>query len=152
MEAVKVTSAEWLMNNLGPMVDSLAKSLKIPGIHGPSLFSYFAWVAQYGGDQNEIWVVMNDDGEPVALAQWNALMLPHVSKVYIGYMYTKDHRLEVPRLLVSEFMKFGDRCGATWFVWEFLSERLYKLVERILRDFDHKIMKTNLINSMSWKV
>jgi hypothetical protein len=152
MEAAKVTSAEWLMNNMGEHIDDFAKKIGVPGLHGPSLFAHFAWVAQYGGDANEFWIALDDKNKPIAFANWLALALPHVSKVYMPFLHAWENKTEAPRLLIDKFLEFGDRNNATWFMWEPISEKHLTVLERELKRVGQKLMKTGTIHCLSWKV
>lgn len=148
LEATKVQNAEWLMVHLGEHIDRFADELAIPGVHGPSLFAHFSRVVQYGGDHEEFWVAL-DDGEPVGFANWNTLGLPHVAKVYMGFLHGWARSQEVSELLGSTYLAFGERHHAVWYVWEPSSPALVRLLERTLKPKGHVLTQTGIINCLS---
>jgi hypothetical protein len=151
MELMKVTNGEWLMTQMGEHIERFAREMDIPGIHGPSLFAHFARVAQYGGEREEFWVVLDDNGKPIAFANWNTLGLPHVSKVYMGFMHSWARPEEATRMLGEEYLRFGEKHRAVWYVYETMSEAITRLLRRELGKKGFELKETGIINCISWR-
>lgn len=151
MEAIHVKNAEWLMVNLAEHIDRFAQIMAIPGINGPSLYAHFARVVQFGKDQEEFWVVLNNN-KPVAFANWNTLGLPHISKVYMGFMHAWDKKGQATSLLGDQYLTFGERHNANWYVYEASSPAHVRLLERELQKRGYDLHETGFVNCISRRI
>lgn len=150
MEAIHVKNADWLMVNLGEHIDRFAHEMAIPGINGPSLYAHFARVVQFGKDHEEFWVVV-DGKRPLGFANWNTLGLPHIGKVYAGFLHCWDKDGEASRLLHDQYLAFGERHNATWYVYEASSRAHIRLLERELKKRGYDLHETGFVNCISRK-
>ena len=148
MEAIHVKNADWLMVNLGEHIDRFAHEMAIPGINGPSLYAHFARVVQFGKDHEEFWVVV-DGKRPVGFANWNTLGLPHIGKVYAGFLHCWDKNGHATRMLHDQYIAFGERHNATWYVYEASSRAHVRLLERELRKRGYDLHETGFVNCIS---
>lgn len=151
MEATHVKNPDWLMSNLAQQIDEFAHELNIPGINSPSLYAHFARVVQFGGDYEEFWVV-EEDGKPLGFANWNTLGLPHIGKVYMGFLHCWEQSAAATALLGDHYLAFGERHNAKWYVYEPSSPAHVRLLERQLKKRGYDLAPTGIINSISQKI
>lgn len=113
MEALKITNTHWLPT-LAQRIEEYVKRVNILGIYGSSLTTYFHSVIQFGAEQNEFWVVF-DDENPVAFGCFSVLGVPYIGSVLFEHAYSWADSKEAFSLLLEEFKNFGIKHKAT--VW-----------------------------------
>ncbi len=137
------------MPALAEHIEIFSKQIKVHGLFGPNLFAYLSQVVQFGGDNQEFWVVFDDMDEPIGFSCWVVQGLPHVAKVYMGFIHTWAKPGAATKLLGDEYMKFGDKHNAVWYTYDPVSERHYKVLERYLKARGHVLERTGTINCIS---
>ena len=145
LKAVKVTSAEWL-KHIAEQIDNLVKKIDVHGIHGGTLFTHMAQTAQFGGDAAEVWVVFDSD-KPVAFAHWNTLGIPHVGSVYMGFLHSWQKTGTATKMLIDEYLKYGERVRAEWYFFDPITQRHYNTLEHALKKRGKKLRSSKIIHS-----
>jgi hypothetical protein len=148
MKAIKVTNPEWLPE-IGEQINDFCKKTALPGLHGPNLFAHIAYdIIQRGGDVAEFYVVFNED-QPIAFAEWMMMALPNVGKVYMPYLHTWKKERACFSMLLKEFIKFGERHRAVWYVYDPLNEKLHDILKLQLKKNGHKLIDSKIIHCLS---
>ena len=153
MRAIKINNGAYLPQ-LAKRVEEFCKRAHISGIQPGNLQTYFAQMAQFGGDAREFWVVFEDDKfrKPVAFAAWEVLGLPHISKVYCLACNSWTKNTKAVDLLTDEFVRFGNRHNAVWWSADFVGKGNVRLFKSKMEKRGFKMKESDVINCVFRKV
>jgi hypothetical protein len=129
MKAVKITNPIWL-GEIAPRVkDFIDRIIKMRGYTYETLYTYLSNTIQFGGNNAEFWVVM-DNGKPVAFASWYIKPLPWSGAVHFDTIYKWSGGNDVIKALVDEFIAFGQKNKAPVLTAGSYNKAVIKLLER----------------------
>ena len=141
MKAIKVTNPIWLGEIAPRIKDFLDRIVKMRGYTYETLYTYLSNTVQFGGDRAEVWVVM-DTGKPVAFASWYVKPLPWSGAVHFDTIYKWGGGQDVVKILIDEFIKFGQRNKAPVFTAGSYNKAVIKLLERCSEKLGYSCVDT----------
>jgi hypothetical protein len=106
MNLFKITNPLWVAN-LAPLIQKMITRLALPNIDYYALITHYQNIVQLGGDTAELYVATEDDGIPIAFANWVIRSMPYVGTAYLEFIYSK--KVGAAEELLLEFKRFSDK-------------------------------------------
>jgi hypothetical protein len=145
MKIVKVTNPNALPV-IAPRISEYCKILDVPGVQYENLYASFCQAVQFGGDNAEFFVVLDDHDTPVAFALWKVMGLPYAGTVCFEHIYKWCKGTAEPfNLLIKEFTAFYKRKRATIGFCNPLNEPLSRLFKKYAADNSFGCSEKNMI-------
>ena len=93
----------------------------------------------------EFWVVFKEN-EPVGFALWRVMGLPYQGAVYCEHLFktVKDH--EVTLKLGQEFIEFGKRHQAPYYIFDAINEIIAKVLRKLALEMSLDLIETGQTN------
>lgn len=149
-KAAKVTNPVWV-GNLAPFIKKYLDLFRPDGITYESLYAYFCQLVQFGGNVSELWAVVDEDGSPMAFAQWQVKSLPYIGTVEINYIYNWSKKNEAVKLLMDEYEDFSLRCRASIGYGNAANPRLLEYWKKVAEKRGYKFKTQPFINFVMGK-
>jgi hypothetical protein len=146
---VKITNPLYL-GQLGPRIAEFEKKLSVKGITYESLYTYFAHNIQFGGDLAEFWVVFEGD-TPVGFANWLVRGLPHIATVYCDFITVWTKNPDAHKLLLGQYVKFGEQHRAVWYEGDAVNELVFRLFRKRSKEFNVELNPSGIVNFIGRK-
>jgi len=145
MKAIKVNQPAYL-NVIGPQIADFQRMLDLPRVTYESMWEYFRMSIQFGGERDEFWIVMDDEGKPVAFAHWFVYMSLHVGSIHCDFLYRWGTKDETPiALLINEFIEFGRKNHSNHITATFVKEATFRVFRKHLAKKGYDLKKDNTI-------
>jgi hypothetical protein len=128
--AVKITNPLWIGEALTQHIEKFLLQVDIPTIDHQTLYAHLVNIVQYGGDDAELWVVLDDEQSPVAFATWRVGMLPTRGTVCCDYMYSWNRMHKPVSLLLDEYIKFGRQHNCPLYTASLVAPPLYRVFNK----------------------
>lgn len=130
MKTLKITNPLWV-GELGPRIQKFIEIIKPEGITFPNFHAFLCQVVQFGKESSELWVVLDDEQNPLAFAQWNVRPLPYIGCVEMPWIYNWSKNRKATEMLYEEFMDFGRKWNAPYLMGIAANDKLAKHYEHI---------------------
>lgn len=143
LKAIKINNPLWI-GNIASMIQKYVDILKVPSITYETLYTYFVNITQYGGNNQEFWVVFSDD-EPVAFGCWFVRGLPHRGSTFFDHIYSWNRMSDPVGLLTDEYIKFSDRHNCPILECMAINDVVWKVHKRNAERKNLNIEKTSQV-------
>ena len=150
MQTLKITNPLYV-GSLAPLIQNYVKRVPFPGVTYESFYTFLANIAQFGGMNSELWVVLDADKQPLAFAVWSVIGLPHVGTVYMQHIYSKAKNKKITLELVQQWEKFGLEKNCPIFMFDAVNEPVCKYFEGLMKEIGYNINKTGFIHCVGRK-
>ena len=150
MQTLKITNPLYV-GSLAPLIQNYVKRVPFPGVTYESFYAFLASIAQYGGINAELWVVLDADKQPLAFAVWSVLGSPHVGTTFMGHIYSKAKNKKITLELVQQWEKFGLEKNCPIFMFDAVNESVCKYFEGLAKEIGYDIKRTGLIHCVGRK-
>ena len=151
MKTLKITNPVWL-GVLGEKIAEYVKKLKYPTFTYESMYTYFAQTIQTGGDHNEFWIVQDDEGTPIAFANWFILGIPSLGTVYFNHLYSWTGNKKAVGMLIDQFVDdFAPRCRATIYQFDLVNKKVADAIAGYCEERGITMNRQKSIKFLAWK-
>lgn len=144
VKAIKITNPLFV-GQLGPHIQSFVERIAPIGVTYETMYSYLAQIAQFGGENAELWLAQNEV-DPLAFATWHVRQLPHVGKVCLDYTYNWSKKTEAMIPLLEEFKQFGIKHRAPLHEIDTRNKTLVELIRRYSDERGYEILEDGKLN------
>jgi len=151
MKAIKISNVAWLPQ-IGEHIQSFCNKIDVDGIHAPNLYAFFVNTIQFGRDVSEFWVSFDEDNKPKALAHWTISPPPHIGTVYMGFLHSWSKDKQAARILLDEYLKFGEKHNAVWYTYNPISPAHLRYLTSVLKKKGYTVKDTGIFNIVSRRV
>lgn len=153
-KVIKITNPLFV-GEIAPLIQNffarVTKNNQWHGISYETIYTYLTNIVQFGGETNELWVAFLDS-KPIAFAAFRLCLVPHFGKVSCDYLFKTVKEHEPATLLGKEFIKFGEKHKAPYYVFEAIDESQAKLFKKRLRDVGVEMKETSIIHLIGRKI
>lgn len=153
LKVQRINNVHW-MSYLAEPIIKLAEILKHPTITPQSLHMHLSRIVEMSQstDMVELWGVFDEDWNCVAFADWCVRTSPYIGTVYLEYAYSWNRKREPFKLLLEEWIKYGERKFAKpFYMGDVINESVMKVFDRVAKDFGYEYKRSSLINVTGWK-
>jgi hypothetical protein len=147
-KALKINNAAWLPQ-IGEHIETFCRKINVDGIYAPNLYAFFAQTIQFGNNLSEFWVTFDKENKPQAFGHWTVLGLPHIATVYMGYVHSWEKDKMAARILLDEYIKFGEKHNAVWYSYNPITKAAFRYLESVLEKKGFTIKDTGIINAIA---
>ena len=138
MQTLKITNPLYV-GSLAPLIQNYVKRVPFPGVTYESFYIFLTNIAQFGGANSELWVVLDADKQPLAFAVWSVLGSPHVGTTFMGHIYSKAKNKKITLELVQQWEKFGLEKNCPIFMFDAVNESVCKYFEGLAKEIGYDI-------------
>ena len=139
MKAIKINNPIYI-GKLGEYIQKYVKRVSPVGITYESLFTYFARIAQFGGELSEFWVCFDDEENPSGFATWCVLDIPHISTALFDHFYTWSKDKKTAVALMEQYVAFMKKHNCLFFKALPRNDAMIKYIQKISAKFDIEIV------------
>lgn len=138
MKAVKINNPVWI-GKLGDSIHKYVKRVSPVGVTHETLYTYFAKLAQFGGDLAEFWVVLDEEKGPQGFAAWFVMDLPHIGTAMFDHFFSWGQPKTVSSMLLTEFVAFMKRKNCVYLKAIPRNDAMIRYIEKKAADFGFEI-------------
>jgi len=139
MKTIKINNPLYI-GRLGEYIQKYVKRISPVGITYESLYTYFARIAQFGGNLSEFWIVMDEEDTPTGFASWSVLDLPHISTALFDHFYTWSKDKKTANALLEEYVNFMKIHNCKYFKALPRNDGMIRYIEKIAPKFNIEIL------------
>jgi len=150
MQTIKINNPLYA-GALAPLIQKYINRVPFPGVTYESFYTFLAHIAQFGGANSELWVVVDADKQPIAFATWTVMGLPHLGTTFMGHIYSKAKSKKITLELVKQWEKFGLERNCPIFMFDAVNETVCKYFEGLAKEIGYDIKRTGLIHCVGRK-
>lgn len=144
LKAIRITNPHWLAQ-MAPFIISFVEKIGIPNLTYESMYTYLAQSIQYGGDQTEFWVIVEDE-TPVAFAHWVVKGLPFLGTAYGEYVHSWNRKRDPVLMLVEKFIEFGKRHRCVWYAGDTINPTVFRVMRKAFNKKNVKIQDMQFVH------
>ena len=142
MKLSQVTNPAWVAY-LAPLVEQYCKKAAFPNTSYHAMVTYLQASVQNPNVPTELWVVVDDENEPIAFAHWGIKGMPFVATVHCDAMYSSDKEAVGP--LMEQLGKYADHNNCVWFSGDIAKRKAAEAVLKRGRDYGLEFIVTPLV-------
>ena len=153
LKVQKINNVHWMAALAEPII-KLTEILKHPTITSQSLHMHLARIVEISQqtDLVELWGVFDEDYNCVAFANWCVKTSPYIGTTYLEFAYSWNRKKEPFRLLVKEWLAFGERKFAKpFYMCDVINESVMKVFDKVAEEYGYEYKRSGLINLTGWR-